>query len=498
MPLLNTLSDYILRATSIILWMFTSFAMTAQIGIGLPAGEDPESTLDVRYDSAVSPGFLMPRVTALPTGDIAQGMLVFYCPNCTDSDGDGNINYEEGTYYVYTDHDGDGDLEWTTLAESSGITLPDTQAPTVPTNLIASGPTMSSIDLTWTASTDNIGVTGYYIYFSGGSLAATVTSGTSTTITGLSSNTSYTFYATAYDAAGNESNSSNEATLSTLADTEAPTIPQNLVATAASSSAIDLSWSASTDNVGVVGYYVYYSSDDSLAATVAGTSTTISGLEASTNYEFYVTAYDAAGNESAASDPADATTNTSCFSVGDYDSVNKGIVFWVSSQDCSNYKIVSLVNLNFNGDYTRDWARRDDDLGDNAESSSNGYGNTERYVDYYANENGEHDTAPWLAWHFDPDGGSSHIGWYLGATDEWTELYSVLSTVNSALDIQTGATQLITSSGSSNEYWTSTERGGGGDNNKEDARAIGLDNGATSWRDKDDNKYVRAFREIGG
>lgn len=312
MPLLNTLSVYILRATSIILWLFTSLAMTAQIGIGLPAGQDPESTLDVRYDSAVSPGFLMPRVTALPTGDIAHGMLVFYCPNCTDSDGDGNINYEEGTYYVYTDHDGDGNLEWTTLAESSGITLPDTQAPTVPTNLIASGPTMSSIDLTWTASTDNIGVTGYYIYFSGGSLAATVTSGTSTTITGLSSNTSYTFYATAYDAAGNESNSSNEATLSTLADTEAPTIPQNLVATAASSSAIDLSWSASTDNVGVVGYNVYYSSDDSLAATVAGTSTTISGLEASTNYEFYVTAYDAAGNESAASDPADATTEGSC------------------------------------------------------------------------------------------------------------------------------------------------------------------------------------------
>jgi hypothetical protein len=186
--------------------------MSAQIGIGVPSGENPEAALDVRYDAGISPGILIPRVTVLPTDDIENeiyvpnGLMVLYCPDCTDTDDDGNINYEEGIFYLYTDHDGDGDLEWTTLAETSGITPPDTQAPSVPNNLIASDPTMTTINLSWVASSDNIGVSGYKIYFSDGTLAQSGISGTSTIITGLSLETSYTFYVTAYDAAGNESN----------------------------------------------------------------------------------------------------------------------------------------------------------------------------------------------------------------------------------------------------------------------------------------------------
>jgi beta-lactamase superfamily II metal-dependent hydrolase len=94
-------------------------------------------------------------------------------------------------------------------------------------------------------------------------------------------------------------------------DTEAPTAPGALVASAASSSAIDLSWSASTDNVGVTGYTVYRSTNGSNFSQ-AGTSSTTGfsdmGLSGSTTYYYRVTAKDAAGNESPVSNTASATT----------------------------------------------------------------------------------------------------------------------------------------------------------------------------------------------
>nr|UOI39493.1 glucoside hydrolase GH55 family beta-1,3-glucanase [Archangium sp.] len=89
-------------------------------------------------------------------------------------------------------------------------------------------------------------------------------------------------------------------------DTQAPTTPANLSATAASSSQINLTWSASSDNVGVAGYDIYRN------GTLVGTSTTTSysstGLTASTTYSFTVRARDAAGNVSAVSNTATATT----------------------------------------------------------------------------------------------------------------------------------------------------------------------------------------------
>ncbi|MFV8337259.1 endonuclease [Flavobacterium sp. RSP29] len=82
----------------------------------------------------------------------------------------------------------------------------DAQVPTTPTNLVASGTTSNSVSLSWTASTDNIGVTGYNVYMNS-ALKTTVT-GTTTTITGLTASTAYTFYVKAKDAAGNVSASS--------------------------------------------------------------------------------------------------------------------------------------------------------------------------------------------------------------------------------------------------------------------------------------------------
>lgn len=84
----------------------------------------------------------------------------------------------------------------------------DTEAPTAPTNLLASNPTLSTIDLTWTASSDNVAVTSYDIYIDGSYSESTPN--TTFTVTGLVANTEYCFTVFARDGALNTSPSSNQ------------------------------------------------------------------------------------------------------------------------------------------------------------------------------------------------------------------------------------------------------------------------------------------------
>ncbi|WP_337967835.1 M4 family metallopeptidase [uncultured Flavobacterium sp.] len=98
-------------------------------------------------------------------------------------------------------------------AAYSGST--DTVAPSAPTALAAAGTTGSSTNLTWTASTDNVAVTGYDIY-QGTTLKGSSTT-TSYTVTGLTALTSYTFTVKAKDAAGNVSAASNAVNVTTTA-----------------------------------------------------------------------------------------------------------------------------------------------------------------------------------------------------------------------------------------------------------------------------------------
>ena len=93
----------------------------------------------------------------------------------------------------------------------------DTQAPTIPTNLTVSNTTSSSVSLSWTASTDNVGVSGYEIYVNG-NYTTTATS-TTTVVNGLTPSTTYSFYVKAKDAAGNTSSQSNTVTGTTTENT---------------------------------------------------------------------------------------------------------------------------------------------------------------------------------------------------------------------------------------------------------------------------------------
>src|SRR6056297_2993543 len=115
-------------------------------------------------------------------------------------------------------------------------------------------------------------------------------------------------------------------------DTEAPTAPSNLTSSNVTETTVDLSWNASTDNVGVTGYDVYQ--NGSLLGSVENNSANVTGLTAGTTYNYYVKAKDAAGNVSAASNTISVTTNES-----------GGGEYCASQGENSSYEWIAEVNI---------------------------------------------------------------------------------------------------------------------------------------------------------
>ena len=182
---------------------------------------------------------------------------------------------------------------------------PDTTPPSTPGSFVVTGSTQTSISVSWAASSDNVGVTGYGVY-SNGTLVGSPTS-TSYTLSGLTCGTSYTVAVDAVDAAGNRSaKASVSASTSACPDTTAPSVPGGLAVGTRTATSVALSWSASSDNVGVSGYGVY--SNGTLVGSPSSTSYTLSGLTCGTSYTVAVDAVDAAGNRSA---KATVTASTS-------------------------------------------------------------------------------------------------------------------------------------------------------------------------------------------
>ena len=213
-----------------------------------------------------------------------------------------------GTYNYYTkliNKFGSSTSDPITITVTKGA-AGDTTPPTIPQTFALTGKTSSSVSLSWAAATDNIAVTGYVI--TGGPSVINV-AGTSTTVAGLAANTAYNFTVKAKDAAGNFSTASsviNVTTSPNVVDTTPPTTPTNLASTGVTSATVKLSWTASTDNIGVTGYVIYYGSS---SVNVTGTSATVSNLASNTNYTFTIKAIDGSGNLSAASNAVTAKTS---------------------------------------------------------------------------------------------------------------------------------------------------------------------------------------------
>jgi RHS repeat-associated protein len=206
------------------------------------------------------------------------------------------------------------------VASATTQPVADTTPPTAPTGLSASVASASQIDLSWTPSTDNVGVAGYQIdRCQGAGCTAFTQIATSSAAgfsdTGLAASTTYRYQVRATDAAGNVSANSSIVTATTQAapDTTPPSAPAGLGATAAGATQINLSWAASSDNVGVTGYRVERCAGAGCGgfaqiATPTGTSFSDTGLTPSTSYSYRVRAVDAAGTLSAYSNVASAAT----------------------------------------------------------------------------------------------------------------------------------------------------------------------------------------------
>jgi fibronectin type 3 domain-containing protein len=247
------------------------------------------------------------RVITNPDGDVAEDRVVT----------------ATGSYSATASLSSSGPwvMQLVAFRAAAGGGTSDTTSPTAPTSLVGTPISTSQINLTWTASTDNVGVTGYRVERCQGAGCTNYSqiatpAGTAYSDTGLSASTSYSYRVRAEDAAGNLSAYSTIATAvtQTPSDTSPPSAPTNLSAMVVSTSQINLSWTAATDNVGVTGYRVERCqgagcSSFVFVGTTASTTFSDSGLAAFTTYAYRVRATDAVGNLSGYSNIATATTS---------------------------------------------------------------------------------------------------------------------------------------------------------------------------------------------
>ena len=188
------------------------------------------------------------------------------------------------------------------------VTPQDTQAPTAVSDLSSANVSATSVQLTWSPSTDNTGVTNYEIFQDAVSIGNSG-SATSFNVTGLTASNTYQFSVIAEDNAGNRSGAGNAIDVTTLAppDTIAPSTISDLTASNTSEVSTLLSWSAASDNVGVTNYEIF-SDSESIGNVGILTSFSVNGLTPNTNYVFYVVASDNAGNTSLPSNTVSVLT----------------------------------------------------------------------------------------------------------------------------------------------------------------------------------------------
>jgi hypothetical protein len=214
-------------------------------------------------------------------------------------------------------YDAAGNIGTSTNVNVTVSNVVDTTPPTTSITSPANGATVSGTTLVTASASDNVGVTKVEFYLD--SLlqsTSTVSPYQWSWNTTTAANGAHALSSKAYDAAGNIGTSTNvNVTVSNVVDTTPPTAPANLVASVPTSGnskrKINLSWTASTDNVGVAGYQIWRATSStgpfSQITTTTTTSYMNSGLTSGTTYWYYVKAYDAANNVSAASNTASAT-----------------------------------------------------------------------------------------------------------------------------------------------------------------------------------------------
>ena len=209
--------------------------------------------------------------------------------------------HSDGTIVDYS-YDANGNRITAVVTPGTPVP-PDTTAPSAPGAPAFSSIAGTSATASWTAATDNVGVASYEYQLNAGGWQS-IGNVLTRNLTNLVSATSYTFSVRARDAAGNfgPASSGNFST----PDTVAPTVPSNVTASSTVSTTVNVSWTASTDNVAVTGYKVFRNGGQiGTSATTSYADNTVSG---STAYSYKVSAYDVVTNNSGQSAAANVTT----------------------------------------------------------------------------------------------------------------------------------------------------------------------------------------------
>jgi hypothetical protein len=170
--------------------------------------------VDIYMDGTATANFLGNTTANLTRNDIATSTIVgvnhgfnYAMP--------ASITTGNHTFYVFAINSPASDVNPQISGSPKTVNFSDTQKPTTPTGLKATVISSTQINLSWTASTDNVAVTGYKVYRNGSQIATPITNGYENT--GLTPSTAYTYYVTAFDSAGNVSGNSNTVSATTQA-----------------------------------------------------------------------------------------------------------------------------------------------------------------------------------------------------------------------------------------------------------------------------------------
>ena len=195
----------------------------------------------------------------------------------------------------------------TTLSlDASGATVRITESvpPSPPGVLSGAASGAFAANLSWSAATDNIAVTGYRVARDGVDIATLAPSARTFHDTGLTAETGYHYTVVAFDGSGNDSTPASVVVTTTPDDSVPPTAPTNLTATPGTTT-VALAWTAGTDDKGIAGYRI--SRDGVVVATVSGTSWTDTHRTPKTAYAYDVVTLDRAANTSPAASTATVT-----------------------------------------------------------------------------------------------------------------------------------------------------------------------------------------------
>ena len=209
-----------------------------------------------------------------------------------------------GTYNVtWTATPTQGAHMWLVAVQSAQPQAPDTTPPSAPSNLAATAASQTQINLTWSAATDNVGVTGYQVFRNGSPTPVTTTTATSFNDSGLVASTTYSYTVKAFDAAGNVSGVSNTAVAvtSSAPDTTPPTVTITAPTGILPAGTATTTLAVTTNENATCAYATTPNTAFGSMALFTGTggmshSTTLAGLSNGGAYTYYVKCKDAAGN----------------------------------------------------------------------------------------------------------------------------------------------------------------------------------------------------------